>query len=167
LAETIMRFVPLSLVVVLVAGCGGSRNEVDTRTSSARYTYTSTAVGQKKDIGRFTSQQVEDVRARASVLRFPLREKIILRFVPADVHPVPLWFVDEFAAIEGKPLGGIVQDYWLNSDSVLRVGTSYHRTGNQIEWMQLLSSREALDVLLRPPYNRLKAANQPAPAQRP
>lgn len=122
------------------------------QTEGARIFYETSLVGQNRQIGKLSNQQVDEMRNEIQSLTFPASEQAMSRLMPSNLKSVPIWILDDAPNNRDQPFGGIVEDYWLNPHAVMRVGSAYYRAGNRVEWIDFLSEKEAMDAPIRPAY---------------
>jgi hypothetical protein len=108
-------------------------------------------------IGSFTKAEVESLRAQIRKLSLPYEFGSRGSFLPpATMRPKLVLAWDANAVDARGRMGGLIEDYWLNSDSVLRVVQVYYKRGDhglsRVEKLVILSPAEAYAPLPRNPF---------------
>ena len=99
------------------------------------------------EIGTYTPDEVQKVRQALARVEFPAEPGTVARLLPRPLKELPVRFVDWVPDQEKKGrVGGMEVDYWLNSDTVLKVATAYYFVDdtpfNREEWAVILTRAE-------------------------
>jgi hypothetical protein len=98
--------------------------------------------------GNLNSAEVDHLRAELQKLTFPVKQGVVQHLIPSSVKPKAILHWDGgYAADPKAPLGGMVEDYWLNASTVLRVASAYYHPGEffetRSEWAEIIDATRA------------------------
>jgi hypothetical protein len=97
--------------------------------------------------GKLTPTEVEHLRAEIKKISFPVKEGVFQKLIPADLKAKIVLNWDHMSGDAQGRVGGIVEDYWLNTSSILRVATAYYSVGgehyNCQDWAEVIDPEHA------------------------
>ena len=116
-------------------------------------------------VGKMTDDEVAVIRTKLSQTEFPAPAFTISKILPTKIEAFGRTFVDGKDFMKGAasigtfdPIGGNVSDYWLNQNTVLRVGTVYYYNGKEHfereEWYELMTPKKAFRWDDRGPFSK-------------
>jgi len=134
----------LFFAVVGFSGCAQESKE----TAEAREVYwMGSRGGPVGYVGTVSKEEATRIGEEIKKLRFPVLEGVIGKFIPHSLEPKTVMNWDAFQTNANGPLGGIVQDYWLNSSSVFRVTTAYYASSDDRyvyqQWAEIIDPIQA------------------------
>ncbi len=97
--------------------------------------------------GSYTAGEVDSLKRSLANIAFPVQADTVARCLPRPLKELPVEYVD-WLPDRGKKgrVGGMIVEYWLNSDAVLKVATAYYslngRHENREEWAVILTRAE-------------------------
>lgn len=111
----------------------------------------------KQFIGKFTKTEVDSLREQISKIRLPYEFGSKGSFLPpANMRAKVLVAWDAFASDARGRTGGLIEDYWLNSQAVLRITQIYYKQGergiSRVEKLVIMSASEAYAPLPSNPF---------------
>lgn len=151
------RMLLLGLFCFALIGCYESKEERE-----ARLVYWPNEKVAARYVGKMTEDEVAVFRSKLSQTKFPAPAFTLARMLPSTLEPFGRIFVDGKDFMGGAPsvgtyhpIGGNVSDYWLNSNTVLRIGTVYYDNGQdhfeREEWYELMTPKRAFQEDQRGP----------------
>ena len=150
----------LVISVLVLTACGKKEEDTDGPLSPSM------------TVGTLTQGEVDLVTFSISKLSFPASKEDVIALFPSTLMPDPVAGYE--AMLHGEDEsgrnGGRIEDYWLNSKHVVRVGIAYYpKKGPRVEWATILKAKDR-KAYKRYPYPALeKEANQapePMPLKR-
>lgn len=111
------------LAVYALSGCVHESKEI--REARAVY-WMAPDGGLAAHVGSFSNAEVDRLRMEIGKMSFPVKEVIFRKLLPPSLKPKTVMNWDNFRGDDKGRFGGIVEDYWLNESSVLRVATAYY-----------------------------------------
>ena len=155
---TVTRILLLGFFCCVLAGCIESKEDRE-----SRLTYWPNDEIAARYVGKMTADEVAVFRSKLSQTKFPAPASTLAKMLPPTLEPYGRLFVDGKDFMRGatgvgtyNPIGGNVVDYWLNKDTVLRVGTVYYYNGQdhfeREEWYELMDPKKALRADDRGPF---------------
>ena len=103
--------------------------------------------------GAMSEAEVEQLRAAIRAVVFPAKEGVIQKLLPPSLKPKAICFEDWHRVDDKGRMGGMVEDYWLNTSSVLRVSTAYYNVKgehyNCQEWAEVIDQNRAYTEIPR------------------
>lgn len=105
--------------------------------------------------GRCSPTEIAALRARVNAIALPFDYTAPGTFLPpAALNPHRLRAWDGTPAHPRGPIGGLIEDYWLNAHWVLRIEQVYYRPeieggalGNRVEQLRVISATDAYKPL--------------------
>jgi len=157
-----MRVFILGLICFAIGGCMETKEDRE-----SRLTYWPNKEVAARYVGKMTDDEVAVFRTKLSQTKFPAPAFTLARMLPPTLEPHGREFVDGKDFMRGTPsigtydpFGGNVSDYWLNENTVLRVGTVYYYNGQdhfeREEWCELMTPKKAFQADNRGPFQRGK-----------
>ncbi len=144
--ESFVRWIPIAVALVC-AGC----DESGERLVESKLFYWR---GSDPRVGSMSASEVADIVREIGSREYPVDARELYPITPDEPEPVTVWSWDGMQTSEASPIGGIVQDYWLNDSHVLRVTTAYFRSEKEevgyrnLAWASVLTASEAYDERL-------------------
>jgi hypothetical protein len=93
-------------------------------------------------VGSVPETEVDRLRVEIKKLSFPVRESVAMTLLPMTVKAKAIVFSDFGSVDEKGRVGGMIEDYWLNASSVMRVATAYYSVAgehyNCKEWIEII-----------------------------
>lgn len=105
--------------------------------------------------GNYSHAEVVALRARVNAIALPFDYMAPGTFLPpASLKPHRLRAWDSIPVHPGGPIGGLIEDYWLNAHWALRIEQVYYRPeiaggaiGNRVEQLRVISATDAYKPL--------------------
>ncbi len=116
-----------------------------------------TEAHRKQFIGSFSKAEVDSLRTQISKVRLPYEFGSKGSFFPPTTMRAKVLVAWDANAVDARGrMGGLIEDYWLNSQSVLRVVQVYYNQGergiSRVEKLVVMSAVEAYAPLPRNPF---------------
>ncbi|MBL9201170.1 MAG: hypothetical protein JNL39_11715 [Opitutaceae bacterium] len=140
-------FTALMLAVTLATTYGADADEYWLITEDYR----------KQFIGNFTKAEVDSLRTQISKISLPYEFGSKGSFFPPTTMRAKVLIAWDANAVDARGrMGGLIEDYWLNSQSVLRVVQVYYKQGDRrisrVEKLAIVSAVEAYVPLPKNPF---------------